>query len=77
LKEGPTTELLSALVVSLRARPIRWINRFVEGDGLTMILNYLKTMEDSKVNIEHEELCIKALKSLMNNKVSTSSTACN
>jgi hypothetical protein len=69
LKSNPTTDLLSGLVVSLRARPIRWISKFVENDGLSLILDILRNMEESKMQHDYEELCIKCLKSLMNNKV--------
>ncbi|KAI3640676.1 hypothetical protein MIR68_001554 [Amoeboaphelidium protococcarum] len=76
LRNEPTTQLLSDLVVSLRARPIRWIMKFVENEGLTLLLNYLSSMEQrdtvSKKDIEHEELCIKCLKSLMNNNAGLS-----
>ena len=55
-------------MVSLRARPIRWISKFVERDGLNSLVAYLKSLEGSRLQHEHEELCIKCLKSLMNNK---------
>lgn len=68
LKSVLSTSLLSGLAVSLRARPIRWITKFVEKDGLTLLLKYLKDMETVQLDIEHEELLIFCLKSLMNNK---------
>ncbi|TPX33081.1 hypothetical protein SmJEL517_g03929 [Synchytrium microbalum] len=78
LREDPTPELLKDLVVCLRNRPVRWISDFVESGGLASLLDNLKELEDKKRPIdveerrkheEFEELYIKCLKALMNNKI--------
>ncbi|KAI9139325.1 formin homology 2 domain-containing protein [Paraphysoderma sedebokerense] len=70
LKEEPSETNLRSLDVSLRSRPIRWVQKFVEADGLEILLEHLKILEstagDHAVN---EEFIIRCLKSLMNNKV--------
>eukprot|EP00158_Paraphelidium_tribonemae_P008824 Partr_v1_DN28698_c0_g1_i3_m50167 putative Dishevelled Associated Activator of Morphogenesis len=68
LKTQPTTQLLSDMVIALRSAPITWISKFVEAGGLSSLLGYLRDLEESRANAGHEELCIKCLKSLMNNK---------
>ncbi|KAI8815088.1 hypothetical protein BJ742DRAFT_782312 [Cladochytrium replicatum] len=72
LNEKPDRELLRNLGVSLRSRPIRWISNFVENGGLNALLQNLKTLEDNNRHDEIEELYIKCLKSLMNNKIGLS-----
>jgi hypothetical protein len=62
---SPTVEFLKELVVSLRSKPIKWINQFIEKDGLSLIL---KNLENGTDPIQ-EEMYISCLKSLMNNKV--------
>nr|KAJ3420068.1 hypothetical protein HK105_006158 [Polyrhizophydium stewartii] len=71
LKEGPDRELLTNLVVSLRSRPIRWISGFIEHGGFAVLLDNLNELETSNIHNEFEELYIKCLKSLMNNKLLT------
>lgn len=56
-------------MVSLRSRPIRWISGFIDYGGLSILLDYLNEIEESNIHDEFEELFIKCLKSLMNNKV--------
>ncbi|RKO85022.1 armadillo-type protein, partial [Blyttiomyces helicus] len=72
LRENPEKELLTNLVVSLRSRPIRWISNFIENGGLSIMLENLEKLEDANRHDEHEELYIKCLKSLMNNKIGLS-----
>ncbi|KAJ3218661.1 Disheveled-associated activator of morphogenesis 1 [Dinochytrium kinnereticum] len=72
LRSNPDKELLTNLVVSLRSRPIRWISNFIENEGLRILLDNLKTLEDENRHDDYEELYIKCLKSLMNNKIGLS-----
>eukprot|EP00842_Homolaphlyctis_polyrhiza_P000475 jgi/Hompol1/1428/HPOL_002697-RA len=72
LKDGADRELLTNLVVSLRSRPIRWISGFIDHGGFAVLLDNLNELEAGKVHNEFEELYIKCLKSLMNNKIGLS-----
>ncbi|KAI9364411.1 formin homology 2 domain-containing protein [Zopfochytrium polystomum] len=72
LRDNPDKELLTNLVVSLRSRPIRWISNFIDNGGLAILLGNLKTLEDENRHDDYEELYIKCLKSLMNNKIGLS-----
>ncbi|KAI8846857.1 hypothetical protein BC829DRAFT_445004 [Chytridium lagenaria] len=72
LRDSPDKELLTNLVVSLRSRPIRWISNFIENGGLAILLDNLKALEDENRHDDFEELYIKCLKSLMNNKIGLS-----
>lgn len=69
LKNNPDKELLTNLVVQLRSRPIRWISNFVDNGGLETLLDNLGRIEEENRHDDHEELYIKCLKSLMNNKI--------
>ncbi|KAJ1563053.1 Disheveled-associated activator of morphogenesis 1, partial [Cladochytrium tenue] len=72
LRDSPDRELLTNLVVSLRSRPIRWISNFIDNGGLSILLNNLRELEEENRHDEFEELYIKCLKSLMNNKIGLS-----
>ncbi|KAI8924051.1 hypothetical protein BC831DRAFT_467748 [Entophlyctis helioformis] len=72
LKDGADKELLTNLVVSLRSRPIRWISGFIDHGGFAVLLDNLNELESAKIHNEFEELYIKCLKSLMNNKIGLS-----
>ncbi|KAJ3096868.1 hypothetical protein HDU97_005466 [Phlyctochytrium planicorne] len=72
LRTSPDKELLTNLVVSLRSRPIRWISNFIDNGGLSILLDNLKALEDENRHDDFEELYIKCLKSLMNNKIGLS-----
>ncbi|KAJ1338799.1 hypothetical protein BSLG_006436 [Batrachochytrium salamandrivorans] len=72
LKDGADRELLTNLVVSLRSRPIRWISGFIDHGGFAVLLDNLNELEMAKIHNEFEELYIKCLKSLMNNKIGLS-----
>ncbi|TPX38459.1 hypothetical protein SeLEV6574_g07774, partial [Synchytrium endobioticum] len=72
LREAPTKDLLRELAVTLRTRPLRWISDFVGNGGLAALLDNLKELEDENRHDEFEELYIKCLKSLMNNKIGLS-----
>jgi len=48
LRNNPTKESLNSLSVSLRSKPIRWINNFIENEGLTLLLDNLKQVEDGE-----------------------------
>ncbi|KAI9209295.1 formin family protein [Polychytrium aggregatum] len=70
LKNNPDKEMLTNLVVSLRSRPIRWISNFIDHGGLAILLENLSQLESTNPSHdEYEELYIKCLKSLMNNKI--------
>ncbi|KAJ3019022.1 hypothetical protein HKX48_002457, partial [Thoreauomyces humboldtii] len=70
LRDNPDKQLLTDLVVSLRSRPIRWISNFIENGGLNILLENLGDLGRQNRHDEFEELYIKCLKSLMNNKAS-------
>lgn len=73
LRNSPLdTQFLTSLAVSLRSKPISWINAFIENSGLTVLLDNLKKVEEGERKAEHEELYIKCLKSLMNNTIGLS-----
>ncbi|KAJ3124435.1 Disheveled-associated activator of morphogenesis 1, partial [Irineochytrium annulatum] len=72
LRDSPDRELLTNLVVSLRSRPIRWISGFIDHGGLAILLENLRRLEEENRHDEFEELYIKCLKSLMNNKIGLS-----
>ncbi|KAK5665677.1 hypothetical protein QVD99_007326 [Batrachochytrium dendrobatidis] len=72
LKDGADRELLTNLVVSLRSRPIRWISGFIDHGGFAVLLDNLNELETAKIHNDFEELYIKCLKSLMNNKIGLS-----
>ncbi|KAJ3270093.1 hypothetical protein HK104_004982, partial [Borealophlyctis nickersoniae] len=72
LKDNPDRELLTNLVVSLRSRPIRWISNFIDKGGLNILLDNLQCLEEDNRHDDFEELYIKCLKSLMNNKIGLS-----
>ncbi|ORY53477.1 FH2-domain-containing protein [Rhizoclosmatium globosum] len=69
---NPDRDLLTDLVVSLRSRPIRWISNFIDNGGLSILLSNLKGLGLENRHDEFEELYIKCLKSLMNNKIGLS-----
>ncbi|KAI8615776.1 hypothetical protein BC830DRAFT_1168331 [Chytriomyces sp. MP71] len=68
----PDKELLADLVVSLRSRPIRWISNFIDNGGLSILLSNLRGLGLENKHDDFEELYIKCLKSLMNNKIGLS-----
>ncbi|KAJ3232490.1 Disheveled-associated activator of morphogenesis 1 [Chytriomyces hyalinus] len=72
LGSDPDKEMLTDLVVSLRSRPIRWISNFIDNGGLSILLSNLRTLGLENRHDEFEELYIKCLKSLMNNKIGLS-----
>ncbi|KAJ3174768.1 Dishevelled associated activator of morphogenesis 2 [Geranomyces variabilis] len=72
LRDNPDKQLLTDLVVSLRSRPIRWISNFIENGGLNILLENLGDLGRQNRHDEFEELYIKCLKSLMNNKIGLS-----
>ncbi|KND03814.1 uncharacterized protein SPPG_01270 [Spizellomyces punctatus DAOM BR117] len=72
LRNNPDKQLLTDLVVSLRSRPIRWISNFIENGGLNILLENLGALGRQNRHDEFEELYIKCLKSLMNNKIGLS-----
>jgi len=69
LQEDPSPIILQSLAVSIRAKPIRWISKFVEKDGINVLLNILKNLETDQ-RFESFFLCIKKISS---NTVSTGS----
>ncbi|KAI8999424.1 formin homology 2 domain-containing protein [Gaertneriomyces semiglobifer] len=72
LRANPDKQLLVDLVVSLRSRPIRWISNFIDNGGLEILLTNLAELGRVGRHDEYEELYIKCLKSLMNNKIGLS-----
>jgi Diaphanous GTPase-binding Domain/Diaphanous FH3 Domain len=72
LRQEPNEKIVHDLVVSLRSRPIRWINEFVEHGGLAVLLDQLNELEESETHNQLEQLYLLCLKSFMNNKVGLS-----
>jgi len=71
IKTAPSVQNLKNLAILLRSQPISWVQAFVEGDGLTVLLQNLREIREvnNDKNTELEELYIKCLKSFMNNKI--------
>jgi hypothetical protein len=69
LRNNREKPLLVKLEVSLRSRPLRWISAFIDYGGLSVLLDYLNDLEERNVHDEFEQLFVKCLKSMMNNKV--------
>ncbi|ORX49374.1 hypothetical protein BCR36DRAFT_291981 [Piromyces finnis] len=73
IKLTPTLEVIKHLSVLLRTKPIKWINDFVNNKGLSILLSNLNNIQTERssyeANIEIEEIYIKCLKCIMNNKV--------
>jgi len=71
IKTAPSVQNLKNLAILLRSQPISWVAAFVEGDGLTVLLQNLREIREvnNDKNTELEELYIKCLKSFMNNKI--------
>ncbi|KCV71794.1 hypothetical protein H696_01212 [Fonticula alba] len=64
LSSRPSSDLLQWMVVSLRAQPISWIREFDDLGGISELLIYLR---DEARALNHDELALRGLKSLMNN----------
>ncbi|XP_041826987.1 disheveled-associated activator of morphogenesis 1-like [Melanotaenia boesemani] len=54
------------LKTALRTQPIRFITRFIELDGLSCILNFLRSMDDETAESQIHTSLIGCLKALMN-----------
>eukprot|EP00833_Pecoramyces_ruminatium_P011823 jgi/Orpsp1_1/1185855/evm.model.c7180000095637.1 len=50
LKNSPTLETVKNLSVLLRTKPIKWITKFVNNNGLNIILNNLNDIQNDKSN---------------------------
>ncbi|KAM9707798.1 disheveled-associated activator of morphogenesis 1-like [Menidia menidia] len=59
-------KLVEGLKTALRTQPIRFVSRFIELDGLSCILNFLKSMDDETSESEVHTALIGCLKALMN-----------
>ncbi|XP_037652369.1 disheveled-associated activator of morphogenesis 1-like isoform X2 [Sebastes umbrosus] len=60
-------KIIDGLKTALRTQPMRFVTRFIELDGLSCILNFLKSMDYETTNSEIHTSLIGCIKSLMNN----------
>ena len=73
LKVDISVELMMQIVVILRTCTVDWLQNFLEMNGLTPIINKLKALssptEKTEEQIQMEDLCLSAVKAIMNNSV--------
>ena len=73
LKVDISVELMTQLLVILRTCTVDWLQNFLEMNGLTPIINKLKALssptEKTDEQIQMEDLCLSAVKAIMNNSV--------
>eukprot|EP00835_Amoeboradix_gromovi_P003388 NODE_222_length_13951_cov_0.396982.p1 type:complete len:1016 gc:universal NODE_222_length_13951_cov_0.396982:1079-4126(+) len=53
------------VLVTLRSKPVRWIQLFIELEGLSVIMESLKRFQDIGES-QREEICIRCVRALMN-----------
>ncbi|ROJ78768.1 Disheveled-associated activator of morphogenesis 1 [Anabarilius grahami] len=58
---------IESLKTALRTQPMRFVTRFIDLDGLTCILNFLKTMDYETTESQIHTSLIGCIKALMNN----------
>ncbi|XP_029317093.1 disheveled-associated activator of morphogenesis 1 [Cottoperca gobio] len=59
--------IVDGLKTALRTQPMRFVTRFIELDGLSCILNFLKSMDYETTNSQIHTSLIGCVKALMNN----------
>ena len=73
LKVEMSVEVMMQLVMILRTCTVDWLQNFLEMNGLTPIINKLKALssptEKTDEQIQMEDLCLSAVKAIMNNSV--------
>ncbi|XP_055361405.1 disheveled-associated activator of morphogenesis 1-like isoform X2 [Betta splendens] len=66
-EEQERYKVIDALKTALRTQPMRFVTRFVELDGLSCILNFLKSMDYETTESQIHTSLIGCIKALMNN----------
>uniref|UniRef100_A0A8C1ZIN2 Dishevelled associated activator of morphogenesis 1a n=1 Tax=Cyprinus carpio TaxID=7962 RepID=A0A8C1ZIN2_CYPCA len=61
------SKTIESLKTALRTQPMRFVTRFIDLDGLTCILNFLKTMDYETTESQIHTSLIGCIKALMNN----------
>ncbi|XP_028858024.1 disheveled-associated activator of morphogenesis 1b isoform X2 [Denticeps clupeoides] len=65
--EEERNKTIESLKTALRTQPMRFVTRFIDLDGLTCILNFLKTMDFETTESQIHTSLIGCIKALMNN----------
>ncbi|XP_073683001.1 disheveled-associated activator of morphogenesis 1 isoform X1 [Garra rufa] len=65
--EEERNKTIESLKTALRTQPMRFVTRFIDLDGLTCILNFLKTMDYETTESQIHTSLIGCIKALMNN----------
>ncbi|TRY94074.1 hypothetical protein DNTS_027309 [Danionella cerebrum] len=65
--EEERNKTIESLKTALRTQPMRFVTRFIDQDGLTCILNFLKTMDHETTESQIHTSLIGCIKALMNN----------
>ncbi|XP_056337478.1 disheveled-associated activator of morphogenesis 1b [Danio aesculapii] len=66
-EEEERNKTIESLKTALRTQPMRFVTRFIDLDGLTCILNFLKSMEYETTESQIHTSLIGCIKALMNN----------
>uniref|UniRef100_A0A8C5FP99 Disheveled-associated activator of morphogenesis 1 n=1 Tax=Gadus morhua TaxID=8049 RepID=A0A8C5FP99_GADMO len=65
--EEERNKTIESLKTALRTQPMRFVTRFIDVDGLTCILNFLKSMDHETTESQIHTSLIGCVKALMNN----------
>uniref|UniRef100_A0A8C5DIZ5 Dishevelled associated activator of morphogenesis 1b n=1 Tax=Gouania willdenowi TaxID=441366 RepID=A0A8C5DIZ5_GOUWI len=65
--EEERNKTIESLKTALRTQPMRFVTRFIDLDGLTCILNFLKSMDYDTTESQTHTSLIGCIKALMNN----------
>uniref|UniRef100_A0A672QK38 Dishevelled associated activator of morphosis 1 n=1 Tax=Sinocyclocheilus grahami TaxID=75366 RepID=A0A672QK38_SINGR len=65
--EEERSKTIESLKTALRTQPMRFVTRFIDLDGLTCVLNFLKTMDYETTESQIHTSLIGCIKALMNN----------
>lgn len=65
--EEERNKTIESLKTALRTQPMRFVTRFIDQDGLTCILNFLKNMDYETTESQIHTSLIGCIKALMNN----------
>lgn len=65
--EEERNKTIEGLKTALRTQPMRFVTRFIDLDGLTCVLNFLKTMDYETTESQIHTSLIGCIKALMNN----------
>ncbi|XP_056619921.1 disheveled-associated activator of morphogenesis 1b isoform X1 [Triplophysa dalaica] len=66
-EEEERNKTIESLKTALRTQPMRFVTRFIDLDGLTCILNFLKSMDYETTECQIHTSLIGCIKALMNN----------